>query len=260
MFEVCPQCKGSGWIITKKQTERSKALYGENAFIDCAEPCPYCNGGEKKIIEDVRERANIPTTFYDADIESFKWDIYFDDKGQKCETDKQKKFVDSFVFDFEKWQSRGIGLYIYSKARGTGKTFLASCICNSLMVKYKLTTKFVSESNLIDISKQEPKQGEKNPIDVLCECKVLVIDDIGAKNTGSEWLNDILFKIIESRYQNKLITIFTSNMKVNELRIDDRVSSRIDKISQLIPLPEYSYRNKQSHDEKIDFYKEIGLM
>jgi DNA replication protein DnaC len=175
---------------------------------------------------------------------------------------KQKLYsvaVPHCVKDFEKWQERGIGLYIYSKARGTGKTFLASCICNSLMVKYKLTTKFVSESDLIDLSKQD-NQGEKNPIEVLCECKVLVIDDIGAKNTGSEWLNDILCKIIESRYQKKLVTIFTSNRKVNELRIDDRVSSRIDKISQLIPLPEYSYRNKQSHDEKVDFYKELGLM
>ncbi len=259
MFGVCPKCKGSGWIIVRKSTELSKQLYGGNSEVDYGEPCPYCNGGEAKVIENVRERANIPTTFYDADIEAFKWDIYVDEKGQKCETDKQKKFIDSFVKDFEKWQERGIGLYIYSKSRGTGKTFLASCICNSLMVKYKLTTKFVSESDLIDLSKQD-NQGEKNPIEVLCECKVLVIDDIGAKNTGAEWLNDILFKIIESRYQKKLVTIFTSNMKVNELRIDDRVSSRIDKISQLIPLPEYSYRNKQSHDEKVDFYKELGLM
>lgn len=259
-MEVCPQCKGSGWIIVRKTTEKSRMLYGDDVLIDCAEPCPYCNGGEKKIIENVRERANIPATYYDADINSFKWDIYADDKGNVIDISQQKKYIDSFIFDFEKWQEKGLGLFIYSKARGTGKTFLASCICNSLMVKYKLTTKFVSESDLIDLARQEPRQGEKPVIETLCECKVLVIDDIGAKNTGAEWLNDILFKIIESRYQNKLVTIFTSNMKINELQIDDRVSSRIDKISQLIPLPEYSYRNKQSHDEKIEFYKELGLM
>jgi DNA replication protein DnaC len=128
------------------------------------------------------------------------------------------------------------------------------------MAKYKLTTKFVSTSDLLDIAKAEPRQGEKAPLEVLCECKVLVLDDIGQKNTGTEWLNDILFKIIDARYQKKLVTIFTSNVKVGELNIDDRVRSRIDKLSQLIPLPEYSFRNKEAHEEKLELFKEIGLM
>ncbi len=257
---VCPKCKGCGWIIARKSTDYTKQLYKNDVPVDFAEPCPYCNGGEEKKVEDIRERANIPATYYDASIDKFKWDIYMTDKGTIVDTSTQRKFVESFIFNFEKWQEKGIGLYIYSKLRGTGKTFLASCICNSLMVKYQITTKFVSASNLIDLSKQETRQGERNPIDVMCECKVLVLDDIGQKTTGEEWMNDLLFKIIESRYQNKLVTLFTSNMKPSELRVDDRVSSRIDKISQNIPLPEYSYRSKQAYDEKKEFYKELGLI
>lgn len=259
-MEICPQCRGGGWILVRKSTAKSKQVYGEDVLIEYAEPCPYCNGGEKQKVEDVRERANIPATYYDASIENFKWDIYLDEKGNTIDVSKQKQFVDSFISDFEKWEKRGIGFYIYSKSRGTGKTFLASCICNSLMTKYKASTKFVSASELINLSKKEPMQGEKNPIDVMCECRVLVLDDIGQKTTGEDWMNDLLFKIIEIRYQKKLVTIFTSNMKSNELRVDDRISSRIDKISQNIPLPEYSYRSKQAYDEKKDFYKEMGLM
>ena len=128
------------------------------------------------------------------------------------------------------------------------------------MTKYKIATKFVSASNLISLSKQE-RLGEKNPIDVMCECKVLVLDDIGQKATGEEWMNDLLFKIIEARYQNKLVTLFTANSKCDELRgIDDRVTSRINKISQNIPLPEYSFRLKESNENKAKFYKELGLM
>jgi DNA replication protein DnaC len=257
---VCPKCKGCGYIIVRKTTPRSIEIYGKDHPVDYAEPCPYCNGGEQKQIEDVRTRANIPTTYYDASIESFKFNEYYNDKGEKEDISLQEKYVRSFIFDFEKWQKKGIGLYIYSKRRGTGKTFLASCICNSLMAKYKLTTKFVSTSDLLDIAKAEPRQGEKAPLEVLCECKVLVLDDIGQKNTGTEWLNDILFKIIDARYQKKLVTIFTSNVKVGELNIDDRVRSRIDKLSQLIPLPEYSFRNKEAHEEKLELFKEIGLM
>lgn len=258
-MELCPMCHGGGWIITRKSTQRSKQLYNSDIEVDFAEPCPYCNGGEHKKVEEIRDRANIPATYYDASIENFKWDIYLDSKDQVIDISMQKKFVMSFINDFEKWQEKGIGFYIHSKTRGTGKTFLASCICNSLMTKYKITTKFVSASDLINLSKQD-KQGEKNPIDVMCECKVLVLDDIGQKTSGEDWMNDLLFKIIEARYQNKLVTLFTSNLKIDELRVDDRVSSRIDKISQLIPLPEYSYRRKEANKEKREFFKDMGLM
>lgn len=256
----CPECKGSGWIIVQKSTQRSRAVYNDDRLLDFAQTCPHCNGGEQQKVEDIRTRANIPATCYDASIENFKWDIYLDNNGKVIDTSRQKKFVDSFIADFEKWQEKGLGFYIYSKSRGTGKTFLASCICNSLMAKYKLSTKFVSTSELINLAKHDPRPGEKNPIEVLCECRVLVLDDIGQKTTGEDWMNDLLFKIIETRYQNKLVTLFTSNMKVSELRVDDRVSSRIDKISQQIPLPEYSYRSKAAYDEKKDFYKQMGLM
>lgn len=257
-MEVCPMCKGSGWTIVKKSTPRSRALYGNDVLLDYAEPCPHCNGANERKVEDIRTRANIPATFYDASIENFKWNVYLDRNERVIDLTKQRQFVESFIKDFPKWQERGIGFYIYSKIRGSGKTFLASCICNSLMVKYQISTKFVSASSLIDLSKQDT--GGKNPIDVLCECSLLVLDDIGQKTTGEEWQNDLLFKIIDTRYQKKLITLFTSNVKCAELRVDDRVSSRIDKITQEIPLPEYSFRSKAAFDEKSDFYKEIGLL
>lgn len=255
---VCEYCKGGGYVIVKKSTAKSIATYGEGYEVEFAEPCPHCNGGAAQKVENIRERANIPATFYDASIENFQWDAYLNEKGGIVDLTRQRKFVESFIMDFPKWQGRGIGFYIYSKIRGSGKTFLASCICNSLMVKYQISTKFVSASNLIDLSKQDT--GGKNPIDVLCECNLLVLDDIGQKTTGEDWMNDLLFKIIEARYQNKLVTLFTSNVKCADLRVDDRVSSRIDKISQMIPLPEYSFRSRAAHDEKVGFYKDLGLM
>lgn len=259
-MDVCPQCKGSGWICVCKSTQHSREVYGDDRELEYAEPCPYCNGGEKQKVEEIRERANLPATICDASLDHFKWDAYLDSNGNVIDLTRQKKFVESFIQNFEKWQEKGIGFYIHSKTRGSGKTYLASCICNGLMVKYKVSTKFVSASELINLSKQELRLGEKNPIEVMCECKVLVLDDIGQKTTGEDWMNDLLFKIIEARYQKKLVTIFTSNLKVSELRVDDRISSRIDKISQQIPLPEYSFRSKAAYDEKIDFYKEMGLM
>ena len=261
-MDVCPQCKGGGWILVRKSTTRTKAVYGDDREMEYAEPCPHCNGGEKQVVEDIKERANIPTTYYDATIDKFIWDAYKDDKNVVADLSRQKELVMSFINNFEKWQERGFGFYIYSKTKGTGKTFLASCICNSIMIKYKISTKFVSVNNLINLSKQETRLGEKNPIDVMCECKLLVLDDIGQKTSGEEWLNDILFKIVDTRYQKKLVTLFTANYRCDDtaMRIDDRVSSRINSISQNIPLPEISFRRDKGIDERKEFYKEMGLM
>ena len=72
-MEVCLRCKGGGLIIVPKSTARTKALYGDDRLIEFAEPCPDCNGGEMQQIEEVRDRANIPTAYYDASIDKFRW-------------------------------------------------------------------------------------------------------------------------------------------------------------------------------------------
>jgi DNA replication protein DnaC len=89
---------------------------------------------------------------------------------------------------------------------------------------------------------------------------LLVIDDLGQQKSAENWLDDILFRIIDARYQNKRVTIITSNIELQKLRLDDRVSDRLNKMCQTIPLPDFSYRQKESKKKKVDFFKEMGLM
>ena len=259
-MDKCSLCLGSGIIVVKKVPKDCLQVYGKEIELAYTEPCPVCKGAEDKHIFEVKKRANIPSTYYDAMIDDFKWDIYLDNNNKVIDLSGQKKFIDSFIEHFDEWERRGLGLYIHSRVRGTGKTYLASCICNTLMKKHQVVTKFVSVSDLINLARKELRTGEKDPIEVMCECRLLVLDDIGQKTTGEDWMNDLLFKIIEARYQHKKVTLFTSNIKNSELRLDDRITSRIEKISQNIPLPDYSFRSKESYDEKKDFFKEMGLM
>ena len=92
------------------------------------------------------------------------------------------------------------------------------------------------------------------------DCELLVLDDLGQKKMGEEWLDDILFRIIDSRYQNKKVTLCTSNIELKKIRLDDRVSDRLNKMCQPIPLPEFSFRQKESIQKKKEFFKEIGLL
>ncbi len=246
-------------VVIERMT--GKDVYGEDKPLIYTAPCPVCSGGHEQKVFAVKKRANVPPSFYDNTLQDFEWDGYKDDKGNVINLDRQKKFVESFIDDFYKWQRQGLGLYFWSSIRGTGKTFLASCVCNELMAKYHMVTKFVSASELIHLD-QEGKRDtyEKNPIDVLCECALLVIDDLGQQKMGEDWLDDILFRIIDYRYQHKLVTLITSNIELKKLRLDDRVSDRLNKMCQAIPLPDYSFRQKESNSKKREFFKEMGLM
>lgn len=259
----CPVCHGSGYELINKATPESRELYGDDVPITVATKCSYCNGGHGEKVVRIKGHANIPSAFYESDFSKFNWNIYQDNQGKIFDVSTQHKIVKSFIEQFEIWEKKGIGLYIHSRMKGSGKTFLASCICNSLIEKYPMNTKFVSASELIDIQKKGTDTGslyDRDPIELLCNCKLLVLDDLGQKQTGSDWTNDILFRILDNRMQKRLVTIITSNISIAELQIDDRIVDRIIKICSPIPLPEICVRSRESRQNQVDLFKELGLI
>lgn len=259
----CPRCGGSGYEVVEKSTEESREVYGDDRLIEYAVPCSYCNGGHAQRVQERREHTNIPSAFYDSRLCDFDWTIYQDNQGHAVDLTKQKTIVESFIEKYDVWKKRGIGLYLYSHMRGSGKTFLASCICNELISKYPMNTKFVSASELIDLSKKGTTTGseyDKDPIELLCNCKLLCIDDLGQKQSGSDWTNDILFRIMDNRMQKQLVTIITSNIPIQELQIDDRIVDRINKICSPIPLPEFCVRSREAKKNQVELFKELGII
>lgn len=256
---VCPVCRGGGWEIYEESNEYTKSIYGNDTPVSFARPCTYCNGGHAERVKETKQRANIPSAFYDSRLSGFDWNIYTDDQGKTIDVSKQKQIVESFIEKYDVWEKRGIGLYIYSQMKGSGKTFLASCICNELIAKYPMNTKFVSASELIEYSKKG-SQYDIDPIELLCRCKLLCIDDLGQKQTGSDWTNDILFRILDNRMNKKLVTIITSNISIQALQMDDRTTDRINRICSPIPLPEFCVRSREAKQNQVELFKELGII
>lgn len=273
----CKECGGTGWITKLVPSSEAYAYDDEHKeihrgvyedlpahMVEYAAKCPVCNGGEA-VIKRKKKRANLPASFYDVKIEAFDWSIYEDDAGRRIDLTKQQQFVTSFLDNFKIWQDSGVGLYIWSKVKGNGKTFLASAICNTLIERYHVASKFVSVSELIFLEKNADKdknaaQYATDPILELCECDVLVLDDLGQTSAGGAWLEDILFRIFDTRMQNKLITIVTSNKKIDAHQIDDRISDRMNDILQPLPLPDYKVRSAKAKDKKKALLMSLGLM
>ena len=152
---VCPTCKGTGYVI---YSAKCPEVYGNRDYeVDFATECPACNGGLEQRVETAKKLSNVPVSFSDARYSSFNWNIYQDRSGKTIDMSEHRRLIEDFLKGYADWKAKGIGFYIFSKTKGSGKTFLASCICNELMEIYGLRAKFVKAVELLDISKSADK-------------------------------------------------------------------------------------------------------
>lgn len=240
----CPNCT-NGWVLFLKPANKARdsedgnLVYEETdtTMLEYGEPCPYCNGGEA-YVENLKQKADLPETYYDVDMDRFDWTIYGVDMSQP------KALAEKFILNHKEFQQAGFGLYIWSRTRGSGKTYLASAICNSMMKTLRRKTRFVNVSQLIDISK------EQDGLQQLIDAEVLVLDDLGQKGTGAEWMGDLLYNIFEGRGNRKRLTIVTSNISPQELQIDDRIADRMNGQMIELKLPEVRVRSMKATETK----------
>ena len=266
----CETCGGSGWVMVRMPMDefidsvKGVHIYKDGSFETCvSKKCPTCNGGFAGKVNTVKRDAGIPTTFYDKRLDAFDWGIYITDDGTAVDTSSHKKVIENYIEQFETWEKEGMGLYIYSTTKGSGKTFLASCVCNELMSTRAIRTRFVNAADLIEISqsgdKTSAEEYKRNPMKLLYECKFLVIDDLGQRK-NSEWLEDILYKLLDERMNNKRMTVITSNVAMANLPYDDRIADRLNAVCIPIHLPEVRIRSKESRDRRRDFLSSMGLI
>ena len=265
----CSKCGGTGlYVFMQKASEYAKMrgvpnIYQHYVEIPVVIKCPYCNGGFADDVIKAKKSSDIPNSFCDKRLNDFDWNVYVSDDGTSFNTLSQQNGVKSFVDQFDVWEKKNMGLYIWSKTKGSGKTFLASCLCNEIMNKKAIRTRFVSASELIDIAQSGDKNAndeyKRNPMKLLHECKFLVIDDLGQKNLGSEWLEDILFKLLDDRMTNSRMTMITSNLAIQELPFNERITDRINKLCMPFHLPEICVRSKEIRESRQELLKELSL-
>lgn len=238
----CSVCSGIGWTPHIEYKEE----YGQN--FELWSPCPKCYGINSNDI------TGTPLHMHDADLSRFDFTAY------TVNIDKIRKIVFSLFEDWKMWQAAGRGIYLWSKTCGSGKTFLSVALAKSVMTKYNLRMRFITAPDYVqavgDSYKRE--RGERDETQIYRECDLLVLDDIGAQ-IGRDWQQQELFKLINQRNSNGLITIYTSNSAPENLNVDDRTKSRIMDKSIVILMPEESIRNRKAKEKQNEFLKELGI-
>lgn len=231
--EVCPICKNTGW-----------EQYEQNGYTYCRE-CK-CGIRQKKIMNNRLSFADIPKVFENVRMSNFDENVYKDANSQN----KIHTAIKAIKYWFDNYgimQERGMGLYLYSETKGSGKTRIAASIANELIYEKKIQVKFATSLQILDeiksIWNKESEHTENKLLDFLCTSPVLIIDDFGIEQGEKTWIGEKFYRIINSRYTEKRITIFTSNVKIDLLKYDERITNRIKERTFQIPFPEKSVRD-----------------
>lgn len=199
-----------------------------------------------------RARSMMPFEYIDKTGKDFKWNLY----GENVTKDNMD-LVNAFIINFRKFQTKGKGLYLYSDTRGSGKTMLACCLVNEVIERYDISAKFVSILDYLELTKKGySSQADREEKDSILRTSVLVLDDIGVE-VSKDWVNTTLYHLINFRYSNKLITIITSNVSVEGLKVDGRIKDRINAMCIPIHMPEVSIRSKVASEDNEEFLKSV---
>lgn len=264
--DICPKCRNTG-VYQRYFTEDGTEVYGKDIYkpgtYEYLYPCDCVNGGTDQLLKNNRKFASVPVLYRDAEFSNFDTTIYRELKNRELATvalRESKIFVDMF----DKFEAKGMGLFFWSEQRGCGKSRLVSTIANELTkknvrVKYESANKILS---VIQRSWSDKDISESSVLEKYIDPKVLIVDDFGARS-GKDWMDEKFLMIIDARYQNKKVTIFTSNYNIDDLPFNDsRIIDRLLDVERFhaIRMPYESVRrlirNKEGASTFYDIAKE----
>ncbi|MGH9606639.1 MAG: ATP-binding protein [Terracidiphilus sp.] len=199
-------------------------------------PCE-CQQVERERLRLVAAR--IPRGYWDCTLDGYDTSFPGADPSQAWALKAARKFVDAYPVD-----TAGKGLLIVGSL-GVGKTHLAVGILRRLLQERGASGIFCDYGALLkDIQSSFNPQvnvTEFQLLEPILTTEVLVLDDLGAQKP-TDWVWDNVALILNTRYNNKLTTIVTTNYPdlppgggelkeveraARELTLGDRIGERM---------------------------------
>lgn len=139
---------------------------------------------------------------------------------------------------------------LFRGAVGLGKTHLAAAIAMHLLSK-EHTVVFGTVTSLlgrIRSTYDDNRESERDVMRRLMRCELLIIDDMG-KEKVTDWVQQTVFEIINTRYDDNKPLIITTNMTIPEIRnkYNENGEALVDRIFEMckgVQLTGRSWRKK----------------
>jgi DNA replication protein DnaC len=206
VHDVCPICHGSGMEIVP----------GKGARI--------CSCQQRAGNSNLLTKAKLPRRYLSCHFNTYK----------PGPTEKSQSIALKFAMEFVKnfpAVDRGI---LFTGPVGVGKTHLAVSILmglsergfNCLFYEFGSLLKEIQDSY-----NPNTKASELGVLSPVLNAEVLVLDELGASKP-TDWVRDTMAHIINSRYNDNKVTIFTTNYpdtqsKPSEETLEDRIGVRL---------------------------------
>lgn len=216
----CSESELKDEYCTKCNTRKSVVieLFGKKRKMPCLCKCESDKIKKQELIEENKQKQ--------MRLDKLKINSLMDKKFEQCTFENwrlgeaNKKMYQLGINYTNKWEQmkkENIGFIIYGDV-GIGKTYLVSCIANTLLQQY---VPVIITSSIALLGRYRKaymdKQAELIIINNLQQADLLIIDDLGAEN-DTIWVKEKLYEVIDSRYRECKPTIITTNLTLEQLR------------------------------------------
>lgn len=224
--------------IKKEECEKHGNYESRNLFRNVWSGCPSCATEEKAIRDKEEEEraqqikhaawqkklgdANIPDRFKDRTLECYKAIT----DGQKHALSFAKEYVNQFDSVVKTGRSA-----IFCGKPGTGKTHLSVGIALAIMKSGK-SALFTTVQRIVrrmkDAFRKDSEYSERDVLEILVYPDLLIIDEIGVQ-FGSDFEKNLMFDILNERYENRKPTLLLSNLTAQEIKefLGERIYDRL---------------------------------
>jgi DNA replication protein DnaC len=230
-----------------------------------ASACPLCFGTGMQVIPgegarrcscqspDYRERlfqaSRIPPRYQHCTLQGY---LAGDSELSKWIAKREAQIV---LDEFPALDGRGL---VFVGAVGVGKTHLAVAMLRELIERYQVRGLFYQFGALLrqiqDSYNPISQTSELRVLEPVFEADVLVLDELGASKP-TDWVRDTMMQIINTRYNDRRVTIFTTNYpdtrknaedgsEILEDRIGVRLRSRLYEMCKTVVIEGDDYRKK----------------
>ncbi|MBC7796550.1 MAG: ATP-binding protein [Pyrinomonadaceae bacterium] len=200
---VCPLCRGTGFEVVAGKGARA------------------CECRRRKAQEKLADSARIPRRYEKCHFTNYQRKNMLQGRAYQLAFDLTMHYPQV---------ERGI---LFMGSVGIGKTHLAVSILHNLLEKNVSCLFYEFGSLLKEIQNSYnpiSQTSESSVLQPIYDAEVLVLDELGASKP-TDWVRDTMMQIINTRYNDKKLTIFTTNYldtrRATEETLEDRIGTRL---------------------------------
>ncbi|WP_409069082.1 ATP-binding protein [Clostridium sp. FAM 1755] len=206
MHYTCNKCKDTGFVNNKK-----------------------CSCYKQKLIKLYYRNSDLKHILKTNNFSNFNFE-YFTNEKADFHSDTPRKNIEKilnkmwhFIENFNKTDEN----FMFIGTAGTGKTFLSNCIAKELLDRGNFVV-YRTADELIQNLRSIKFNNDKHLEDILINCDLLIIDDLGTESIN-EFSKVELFNFINKKLFMRKKMIISSNYSIESIlkNYSERISSRL---------------------------------